>query len=283
MEQNDFLTRVEQNKNRMSSGQHLICDYILTNYDKAAFMTASKLAQKVGVSESTVVRFAESLGYEGYPKLKKALQEMIRNKLTSLQRIELMGDLDPSQVLNTVIKSDLTNLKTTLNEIDNDEFCKIIDLLFNARTVYILGLRSSAPLAQFLGYYLDFVLSNVKVVTSGVGDIFEQMLHINENDVLFAISFPRYSARTIDGLAFAKKRNARTIAFTDSLISPLAAEADHCLLARSDMASFVDSLVAPFSVVNALIVATSLRKKESVSAKFEEMEATWDEFGIYLG
>lgn len=278
----DLVNRINTHYNEMSSGQRQIAEFILNEYDKAAFMTAARLGDKVGVSESTVVRFAESLGYDGYPKLKKALQELIRNKLTTLQRIELAGEMSQAQVLPTVLKADMNNIRVTLNEIDNAAFEKVVELVLTAKNTYILGLRSAAPLAQFLGYYLDFVLQNVKVISSGAGDIFEQMIHIEEGDVLIAISFPRYSTRTVDGMTIAKARGAKCVALTDSMISPLTSIAELTLTARSNMASFADSLVAPFSVANALLVAVSLRKRDEMEKSFGALEKIWEEHGVYV-
>jgi len=254
----DLINRINSSYKKMSKGQKLIAEYILNNYDKAAFMTASKLGIKVGVSESTVVRFANLLLYDGYPRLQKALQELIRNKLTTVQRIEMSSDLNQSIVLRTVLKADMNNIRLTIDEIDNDVFDEIVNEIFHAKQVYVLGLRSSAPLAQFLGYYLNFIFDNVRIVTSGVSDIFEQLMRIGEGDLLIGISFPRYSSRTIEAMSFVKEKKAKVIAITDSLHSPLSISADRCLIARSDMASFVDSLVAPLSIINALIVLDQL-------------------------
>jgi len=278
----DLINRINSSYKKMSKGQKLIAEYILNNYDKAAFMTASKLGIKVGVSESTVVRFANLLLYDGYPRLQKALQELIRNKLTTVQRIEMSSDLNQSIVLRTVLKADMNNIRLTIDEIDNDVFDEIVNEIFHAKQVYVLGLRSSAPLAQFLGYYLNFIFDNVRIVTSGVSDIFEQLMRIGEGDLLIGISFPRYSSRTIEAMSFVKEKKAKVIAITDSLHSPLSISADRCLIARSDMASFVDSLVAPLSIINALIVAIGLRKKDEISNYFSELEKIWDEYNVYI-
>ena len=280
--QQDLIHRINANYKKMSKGQKLIAEYILNNYDKAAFMTAAKLGQKVSVSESTVVRFANVLNYDGYPKLQKALQELIRNKLTTVQRIEMTSELDKSMVLKSVLKADMNNLRLTIDELDNNIFETVVDRIFEAQTIYVLGLRSSAPLAQFMGYYLSFIFSNVRIVTSGVNDIFEQLVHIKEGDLLIGISFPRYASRTIEAMAFAKNKGAEIVALTDSPISPLTTYADYTLLARSDMASFVDSLVAPLSLVNALIVALGISKKSDIASEFTELEKMWDEYRVYI-
>lgn len=277
----DLIQRINEKHTKMSKGQKLISEFILNNYDKAAFMTALKLGEKVNVSESTVVRYAMFLDYLGYPELQKAIQEMVRNKLTTIQRIEMTSELSKPMVLRSVMKADMNNIRTTIDEINPDIFDEIIDNIYAAKRVYIMGLRSSAPLAQFLGYYLNYILDNVRVVTSGVNDIIEQIIHINSDDVIICISFPRYSRRIIEAIKFANEKNANIIAITDSLLSPLAEYANHSLVAKSDIASFVDSLVAPISVINALIVSIGLRKKEEMSEHFSELEKIWEEYEVY--
>lgn len=277
----DLIQRINEKHTKMSKGQKLISEFILNNYDKAAFMTALKLGEKVNVSESTVVRYAMFLDYLGYPELQKAIQEMVRNKLTTIQRIEMTSELSKPMVLRSVMKADMNNIRTTIDEINPDIFDEIIDNIYAAKRVYIMGLRSSAPLAQFLGYYLNYILDNVRVVTSGVNDIIEQIIHINSDDVIISISFPRYSRRIIEAIKFANEKNANIIAITDSLLSPLAEYANHSLVAKSDIASFVDSLVAPISVINALIVSIGLRKKEEMSEHFSELEKIWEEYEVY--
>lgn len=278
----DVIYRINTNFKKLSKGQKLIAEYMLNNYDKAAFLTASKLGNIVKVSESTVVRFANALGYDGYPKLQKALQELIRNKLTTIQRIELSSDLEQSMILKSVLKADLNNIRLTIEEANNEVFERVIDSIFKAKNIYILGIRSSAPLAQIMGYYLNFIFSNVKIVTSGVSDIFEQIIHIDSDDLLIGISFPRYSNRTIEAMSFCKEKGAEIVALTDSLLSPLTTFAEHTLLARSDMASFADSLVAPLSLINAIIVAISLRKKTDLSVQFTTLEKIWHEYHVYI-
>ncbi|AWZ48652.1 MurR/RpiR family transcriptional regulator [Hathewaya limosa] len=283
MEENKDLMRIIQIKfPRLSKGQKLIAEYILKHYDKAAFMTAAKLGISVGVSESTVVRFANELGFSGYPKLQKALQEMIKNKLTTVQRIELSNDyITQENALKGVLKSDMENIRATLEKINHRTFDTVVESLFQAKKIYIIGLRSSSALAEFLGFYLNIILDNVKVVNYGVSDIFEQILNISEDDLVIGIGFPRYATRTIEALSFAQSRNAKVVAITDSLLSPLAAKADLTLIAQSNMASFVDSLVAPLSVINALIIAVGLREKETISNTFSKLEDIWQEYGVY--
>lgn len=278
----DLGQRIESTFGEMSKGQKRIADFIMKNYDKAAYMTALRLGDSVGVSESTVVRFAMDLGYPGYPQLQKALQDMVRNRLTTLQRMEMTSDMSRSMVLRTVLRADMNNLKQTIDSIDAEEFEQVVDLIYNSRRVYVLGARSSAPLAQFMGYYMNFLLDNVQVVTSGINDIMEQLVHIDSNDVLIGISFPRYSKRTIEGVRFAKDKGAKIIAITDSGASPLNEYSSHVLVAHSNIASFVDSLVAPFSIANALLVAIGLQKRQEASENFMELERIWDQFNVYI-
>ncbi len=282
MDNQDLIHRIDSGYKHMSKGQKLIAEYIMKNYDKAAFMTASRLGNIVGVSESTVVRFANALNYDGYPRLQKALQELIRNKLTTVQRIELSADMDQSMVLKNVLKADMHNIRSTIEEVDNEVFNAVITKILEAKNIYVLGLRSAAPLAQFMGYYLNFIFNNVRVVTSGINDIFEQLFHIGKGDLLFGISFPRYASRAIEAMKFSKDREADTVALTDSFLSPLTHYADYSLLAKSDMASFVDSLVAPLSVINALIVGIGQVKKEEISFGFHQLEDIWEEYQVYI-
>jgi DNA-binding MurR/RpiR family transcriptional regulator len=278
----DLGQRIEEAYGDMSKGQRRIADFIMKNYDKAAYMTALRLGDSVEVSESTVVRFAMDLGYPGYPQLQKALQDMVRNRLTTLQRMEMTSEMSRSMVLRTVLRADMNNLRQTIDSIDAEEFDEVVDLVYNARRVYVLGARSSAPLAQFMGYYLNFLLDNVQVVTSGINDIMEQLVHIESGDVLIGISFPRYSKRTLEGVRFAREKGAKIVAITDSGASPLNEFAEHVLVAHSNIASFVDSLVAPFSIVNAFIVAIGLQKRQEASENFMELEQIWDQYNVYI-
>ncbi len=278
----DLMRSIQVKFPRLSKGQKLIAEYILKHYDKAAFMTAAKLGSSVGVSESTVVRFANELGFSGYPKLQKSLQELIKNKLTTVQRIELSNDfITQENALKGVLKADMENIRATLEKINHKTFDDVVNSLFKAKKIYIIGLRSSSALAEFLAFYLNLILDNVKVVAYGVSDIFEQILNVSDEDVVIGIGFPRYATRTIEALAFAKSRNADVVAITDSLLSPLAARADYTLIAQSNMASFVDSLVAPLSVINALIIAVGLREKEKISKTFSTLESIWEEYEVY--
>lgn len=284
MEENkqDLMRTIQMKFPRLSKGQKLIAEYILKHYDKAAFMTAAKLGISVGVSESTVVRFANELGFSGYPKLQKALQELIKNKLTTVQRIELSNDfVSEGTALKGVLKSDIENIRSTLEKINHKTFEDVVNSIFAAKRIYIIGLRSSTALAEFLGFYLNLILDNVKVVSYGISDTFEQMINVNEEDLVIGIGFPRYASRTVESLAFAHKRGAKVVALTDSLLSPLAARADYTLIAQSNMASFVDSLVAPLSVINALIISVGLREKQKISNTFTELENIWQEYQVY--
>ncbi len=278
----DLISRIN-NKSKMSKGQKLIAEYISNHYDKAAFMTAAKLGEVVGVSESTVVRFAIEMGYEGYPKMQKVLQEMIKNKLTSIQRIEVSSSrISEENILKSVLQADMEKIKITMEEIDNKVFNSIVECILGAKKIYIIGVRSSAPLAAFLGFYFNLLFDNVKLVsTNNVSELFEQIIRATKGDVVIGISFPRYSKRTTKAMQFVKDQGATVVAITDSEESPLAGNADLCIFARSDMASFVDSLVAPLSAINALIVALGMRKRESVYDIFERLEEIWDEYQVY--
>ena len=280
---NDLINKIQSELPGFSKGQKQIARYILEHYDKAAFMTASRLGTTVGVSESTVVRFATKLGYNGYPHLQRALQEMIRNKLTSVQRMEVSSDrMGGRDVLQTVLHADMDMIRQTLDELDRDAFQGAVDALIGAKRIYILGVRSSSALSNFLGFYFNLLFENVRLVhTNSVSEIFEQMLRIGPGDVVFGVSFPRYSKRTLSAMQYARDRGARVIALTDSRLSPLARVADHLLLARSDMASFVDSLVAPLSVVNALIAAVGMSRRDEIEQTFNKLERIWEEYDVY--
>ena len=278
----DLMRLIQSRFPKLSKGQKLIAEYILKSYDKAAFMTAAKLGVSVGVSESTVVRFANELGFSGYPKLQKALQELIKKKLTTVQRLELSNDyVSEGYALKGVLKADMENIRATLEKINYITFEEVVKNIFEAKRIYIIGLRSSTALAEFLGFYLNIILQNVKTVGNGISDIFEQMINVEEGDLVIGIGFPRYASRTIDALAFAQDRGANVVAITDSLLSPLAAKADYSLIAQSNMASFVDSLVAPLSVINALIIAVGMREKQSITNTFNSLESIWREYNVY--
>ena len=279
----DILSIIQTNMNTFSKGQKLIGRFILDSYDKAAFMTASKMGKTVNVSESTVVRFAAELGYDGYPAMQKALQEMIRNKLTSIQRIEVSNDRIGNQdILSMVMQSDVEKIRMTLEEVDRDSFDRAVDAIVSARRIYILGVRSASAIASFLAFYFNLIFEDVvHIHSTSVSEVFEQLLRIGPRDVIIGISFPRYSRRTVKAMEFARDRGAQVVAITDSETSPLTAIATHTLMAKSDMASFVDSLVAPLSLVNALIVALGRRKNSDLSETFGVLEKIWDEYEVY--
>lgn len=279
----DILQLIQNNMSTFSKGQKRIAAFIQESYDKAAFMTASKLGKTVNVSESTVVRFAAELGYEGYPAMQKALQEMIRSKLTSIQRMEVANDrIGDQDVLSMVMQSDIEKIRMTLDETNRADFSGAVDAIVEAKRIYILGVRSSVALSSFLGFYFNLIFDHVvQVHSNSASEMFEQLLRVGEGDVVIGVSFPRYSRRTVQALRFASDRKAKVIAITDSAASPLAASATHTLLAKSDMVSFVDSLVAPLSLINALIVAVSRKKKEDLSRTFETLEKIWDEYEVY--
>jgi len=280
---NDLIQRIQSSLPKLSKGQKLIANYILNHYDKAVFLTAAKLGSIVGVSESTVVRFANELGYDGYPKLQRALEELVKNRLTAVQRMEVASDrLEHQHVLRYVLQSDADKIKYTLEEIDEQVFDESVNAILNARKIYILGVRSSAALASFLGFYFNLLFDNVKLIhTNSVSEMFEQIHKLSSEDVVIGISFPRYSKRTLKAMEFAKSQNATVITITDSPLSPMTQYATYSLLARSDMVSFVDSLVAPMSVLNALIVAISLKKKDEISETLSKLEKIWTEYQVY--
>lgn len=278
----DIISVIQERQRGFSKGQNRIARYISENADKAAFMTAAKLGQKVGVSESTVVRFALELGFEGYPEMRKALQEMIRNRLTSVQRIEVAKTvIGGRDTLSAILNSDMENILRTQGEVDRRCFDAAVEALLKAKHIYILGTRTSAALSMFMSFYFNMLFENVKVLyENNAGEVFEQIMRIGPGDVFVGISYPRYSKRTVKAVRFAKERGATVLALTDAETSPIAAAADICLLARSDMVSFVDSLVAPLSLINALIVAVSDRKP-GVAATFMELEEVWNEYDVY--
>ncbi len=280
---NEVIRKINEKYEKLSKGQKKLADYIIENYDKAAFLTAAKLGAFVGVSESTVVRFAMNLGYQGYPDFQKALEEMVRNKLNSIQRMEVAyGRISQSEILSTVLQSDADKIKLTLENIDEKAFETAIDILMNARHIYVLGIRSCMPLANFLSFYLNMVFDNVHLIqTSSPSEIFEQMIRIGEEDAIIGISFPRYSMRTLKAMEFANNRNAKVITLTDSVHSPMNLYSSCNLIARSDMASIVDSLVAPLSVINALVVALCMKKQKEVVNTLETLEKIWDEYQVY--
>lgn len=279
----DILQKIETSMPGFSKGQKAIGNYILEHYDKAAYMTALKLGSTVHVSESTVVRFAIELGFDGYPDLQHSLRELIRARLTSLQRIEITNDrINDDEILEKVMELDIEKMRNTLSNIDKNAFNRAIDNIIKAKRIYIMGMRSSASLAQFMNFYFSMIFDDVRLVNStSRSEIFEQLFRIGPDDIIIGISFPRYSKRIVQGMELAKQQKAMTVAITDSMDSPLVEYADDTLVARSEMASFVDSLVAPLSVINAMIVAIGKKKQEEVREIFNELENVWDKFEVY--
>ena len=280
---NDLLNRINKNYSKMSKGQKLLATYITDNYDKAVFLTAAKIGEIVGVSESTVVRFAMSLGYKGYPEFQEELAELVQNKLHVPHRMEVTyGNVGQSEILQNVLETDANRVKSTLDKIDHHAFDLAVDTILGARNIYIIGIRSCAPLASFLSFYLNMMFDNVKLLhTNSSSEIFEQMLRIREDDVIIGISFPRYSMRTLKALEFANNRNAKVITITDSIHSPMNLYSSCNLIADSDMTSIVDSLVAPLSVINALIVALCTKKQKEVAKTLTTLDEIWEEYQVY--
>ena len=280
---NELLKKIEEGYSKFSKGQKKLADFIREDYDKAAFLTAAKMGEEVGVSESTVVRFATALGYDGYPEFQKALGELVRTKLNSIQRMEVTyGRISQGEILASVLQSDIEKIKLTMEAIDQEAFELAVDTILNANRIYVIGIRSCAPLASFLSFYLNLICNNVTAADSNSSsDIFEQLIRISEEDVIIGISFPRYSMRTLKALEFASNRKAKVITLTDSIHSPMNLYSSCNLIARSDMASIVDSLVAPLSVVNALVVALCMKKQTEVITTLETLEQIWDEYQVY--
>ena len=277
-----ILHTIEKNMISFSKGQKLIARYILDNYDKAAFMTASRLGKTVQVSESTVVRFATQLGYDGYPSMQRALQEMIRGKLTSIQRIQASdGSLGGSDLVTNVLHRDMDNIRMAIDQTDAAEFDHVTEMITDARRIYIVGFRSSSFLAGYLNFYFRLIFDNVTLVSGGAAGTFDQIFRVGPGDVVFAICFPRYSELALKTIQFAKDRGATIVALTDSEMSPVARTADASLLVHNEMISFVDSLAAPMSMLNALILAVSRRKGTDVSASFSKLEQVWEQFSIF--
>lgn len=283
-EQYDIFSRINQQYDKMSKGHKAIARYISEHYDQAVFMTAAKLGETLGISESTVVRFASGIGYDGYPEFQKALEECVKGKLSNVQKIDAKyGRSSQSEILTSVITADIEKLQDTIQNLDPAAFESAVTTILEADTIYIMGLRSNEPLAAFLHFYLNMIRGRVVLLnTTSVSETFEQMIRINEKDCFIGISFPRYSMRTLKAMEFASDRNAKVIAITDSVHSPMNLYSSCNLLARSDMVSIVDSLVAPLSVINALVVALCLRCPQEVKKNLETLEETWNNYQVYL-
>ena len=277
------LQTIRAGMDSFSKGQKRIAAFILDNYDRAAFMTAAKLGETASVSESTVVRFAAQLGYDGYPDMQKALQELIRGRLTSIQRIQVSRDqMTGSDILGSVMQRDMNSIHDVIERLDREEFERVVDKLLHAKHIYILGVRSSSFLAGYLNFYLHLIFKNVTLVqSSAAGEIYEQLVHIGPGDVLVSISFPRYSKMAIHAVEFACQRGGDVVAVTDSPMSPMYKMAAASLLASSDMISFVDSMAAPLSLLNALILAVGQQRRDDLSATLAEMEQVWSKYSIF--
>ena len=280
----DVIVRIEEKYTSMSKSHKAIAGFIKEHYDQAVFMTAAKLGEELSVSESTVVRFASGLGYEGYPEFQKALADWVKNKLSNVQKMDVKyANHSQSEILTSVLEADIEKLQDTIGNLDADTFETAVNVILGAENVYIIGLRSCAPLAEFLQFYLNMIRGNVTLLNStSVSETFEQMIRISDKDVMIGISFPRYSMRTLKAMEFANDRNAKVISLTDSIHSPMCLYSSCNLLARSDMVSIVDSLVAPLSVINALVVALCLKKPQDVKTNLENLESVWNNYQVYL-
>ena len=279
----DISERIRAIYSTLSKGQKKIANAVLNDYDKVAYLTAAKLGNLVGVSESTVVRFADELGFEGYSQFQLAVQELVRIKLTPNQRIEITKQrIGRGDVIDNVMESDINKIKYTLERLDRKAFVEAVDSIISARTIYITGARSSEPIARHLSYNLSLIFDNVKfIVPTSSSEVFEQMYSINQEDVVIAFSFPRYSSKMINGIKFATQKNAKVVVFTDSDVSPLVEYSDCVLIAQSDMASFMDSLVAPLSIINAIIIEITSRREKEITERFDALEKLWDEYEVY--
>ncbi len=280
----DVIVRIEEKYTSMSKSHKAIAGFIKEHYDQAVFMTAAKLGEELSVSESTVVRFASGLGYEGYPEFQEALADWVKNKLSNVQKMDVKyANHSQSEILASVLEADIEKLQDTIGNLDADAFETAVNVILGAENVYIIGLRSCAPLAEFLQFYLNMIRGNVTLLNStSVSETFEQMIRISDKDAMIGISFPRYSMRTLKAMEFANDRNAKVISLTDSIHSPMCLYSSCNLLARSDMVSIVDSLVAPLSVINALVVALCLKKPQDVKTNLENLESVWNNYQVYL-
>lgn len=279
----DILSILQTQAPTFSKGQRQIAKFITESYDKAAFMTASKLGKTVGVSESTVVRFAVDLGFDGYPSMQKAMREMVLNRLTSVQRIEVANDrIGDQDVVSMVLQSDSEKLRQTNETLNRDAFRSAVEAILGAKRVFVMGVRSTAPLANFLGYYLNYMFDNVHIITaSGTSEMFEKIVGSNSEDVVIAFSFPRYSSAIMKAAQYFRSTGTTVIGITDNEQSPLGQNSDHVLVAKSDMLSLVDSLVAPLSVINALIVGLASKRERELANTFTTLEHLWDQYGVY--
>lgn len=280
LKKSQFFARVQENSTDFSNKQKLIAEYLLANYDKAAFMTAAKLGAAVGASESTVVRFAYTLGYKGFPHMQKALQEIVKKRLTTVDRLQMTVHDKWDQILDKVLRNDITNIRLTLEESSREDFSEAVSMILAAQNIYIISLRSATALGLFLNFYLHLLLKNCRII-SGTGTLFEQLTAVEKGDLVIGISFPRYSRQTVEGLKYAQEKGATTLAITDSVISPLAKFSKVALVAHSGTASFIDSFVAPLSVINALIIAVGTRESHRTKEALKQLEEIWKTFNIY--
>ena len=278
-----IMNQLNLSGQRLSKGHRKIAAFIEENYDKVVFMTAARLGEVVSISESTVVRFANACGYEGYPQMQRALKEIVRHRLTPAQRLSISNDLTAEELPVEVLKTDMQNIRATIEGMDKEVFSQVVEEISKASAIYLLGLRSAAPLSEFFGYYLRYIFDDVRVISSTVNDTFETIARIKPGDVMIAISFPRYSNRTLECMQFAKSRGVKVIGITDGPLSPLHEVASLCLAARTDMTSFADSLAAPMSLINALIAALGNLKRETLNRNFAQMESVWDAYRVYAG
>lgn len=274
---------IREKMSGMSKGQKKISKYILANYEKAAFMTAARLGKEVGVSESTVVRYASLLGYEGYPQMQKDVEKMVQNKLHAISRVEINNsDMTRKDILNSVMQSDIDKLKLSLELIDANIFDEAVESILNARNIYVVGLRNCLPLAQMMGFYLNMMFDGVRIITTaGSTEIFEQLIHINSEDVIIGISFPRYSMRTLKAMEYANNKNAKVISITDGYNSPMNLYSSCNLFARSELTSVMDSLTAPVSLINAIIVSLTIKRQDKVINTLDTLEKVWNDYQVY--
>ncbi|MDD2429247.1 MAG: MurR/RpiR family transcriptional regulator [Eubacteriales bacterium] len=281
METMSIIEKLKKGDGRLSKSHRKIAAFISDQYDKAVFMTAARLGEVLDISESTVVRFATSLGYEGYPQMQKALKEIVRHRLTSAQRFEISVDMAPEDTVKAVLNTDMRNIRTTLQQLNEQVFMQVVETISSSRSIYVLGLRSAAPLSAFFGYYLHYIFDDVRVVNAINNDVFEIISRIGPEDTLIAISFPRYSSRTLESMRFANSRGAKVVALTDGPLSPLHDYSDLCLDAQTEMASFADSMAAPMSLVNALLAALGVQNQDRLNDSFEQLEEIWDKYRVY--
>lgn len=278
----NVIKNIQDNYSKLSKGQKVIAEYVINHYDKAAFLTAASLGKILNISESTVVRFAYALNYSGYKDLQRELQEIIRNKLTTVQRLNLSDDYNKNEnTIAKVMEKDIENMRKTISEVDYDSFFKAVEYTLKAKKIFILGLRSSSFLSGYLAFYMNFIFDNIHLVSPGANDIFEQLTKTNKDDVVICLTYPRYSKKSLEALDYTRTKGCKVISFTDSLISPAAGKSDVTIIARSDMLSYVDSLVAPMSLINAFIIALGNEKKEDITPYFEELEYVWKTYSVY--